>query len=379
MKIASAEQTLSSSHLALEHREVSERLRSWVGQRPPRGDEQRPALATSSSSPVNISALGRSLATMAAKTPPPQPAPTIEAAESSALSAALENTDKDPAIAMLRNLLERIFGIKIKTFSAADLEGSNTHSESLSHGDSLPSQKTVRNATSGSASAGNANWGAEYEYHAQYTETETTSFAAQGIVKTEDGKTFEFKLSLEMTRSYSERIDVAFQAGNAVRAKDPLIFNFAGPAAQLANQRFQIDLNDDGRLETARFAAQGSGFLVFDQNADGKINRGKEMFGPSTGDGFAELATHDSDHNGWIDENDAIYAKLQVWTKNADGSDVLRSLKNSNVGAISLARLATPFAIKDDNNALLGQVRSSSVYLSDDGKVGSVQQVDLVV
>lgn len=371
MKIASAEQTLLSNHLAQEHREVSERLRTWVGNRPPNSADNPPASANSSS-PVNISQLGRSLAAMAAKTPPPPPpAPKIEAPEASALSGAMESADMDPAIAMLRNMLERVFGIKIKIFSAADLEGSSTHSEDL--------LEIERNATSGRASAASANWGAEYEYHAQYTETETTRFAAQGIVKTEDGKTFEFKLSLEMSRSYSERIDVAFQAGNAVRAKDPLIVNFAGPAAQLANQRFQIDLNDDGHLESARFAAQGSGFLVFDKNADGKINSGKEMFGPTTGDGFTELAAHDGDDNGWIDENDTIYAKLQIWTKNADGSDVLRSLKDANVGAISLTRLATPFAIKDESNTLLGQVRSSGVYLSDDGKIGSVQQVDLVI
>ena len=68
-----------------------------------------------------------------------------------------------------------------------------------------------------------------------------------------------------------------------------------------------------------------------------------------------------------------------MWTKNADGSDVLRTLKESKVGAISLARLATPFAIKDSANAQLGQVRSSGVYLSDDGQVGTVQQVDLAV
>ena len=39
----------------------------------------------------------------------------------------------------------------------------------------------------------------------------------------------------------------------------------------------------------------------------------------------------------------------------------------------------TLFDLKDSNNALLGQIRSSSVYLTDDGKAGTVQQVDLTV
>ena len=375
MKIATAQQTLSSSHLALEHREVSERLRTWVGARPPRETDSARNPETASPALVNISAMGRALAQQAAQIPPsPPPRPSVENPETSALSAAMENVDKDPAIAMLRNMLERVFGIKIKTFDSADLSTDTSVSEDL--------QKIERNATFGNRSgtpADNADWGMEYEYHEQRTEIETTRFAAEGIIKTEDGKSFEFKLSLEMTRSYSERIDVAFQAGNAARQKDPLMFNFAGNAAQLANQRFEIDLDNDGTLENARFAAQGSGFLVFDKNEDGKINSGKEMFGPSTGDGFGELAVHDSDQNGWIDENDPIFAQLKVWTKTAEGSDVLRTLKESNVGAISLGRLATPFSIKDADNSLMGQVRSSSVYLTDDGKAGTVQQVDLAV
>jgi hypothetical protein len=219
----------------------------------------------------------------------------------------------------------------------------------------------------------------EYRYREERTEIEMTRFSAEGIVKTEDGQTFEFKLELEMTRLFSQQIDIGFRAGPSRPQKDPLIFNFAGNAAQLANQRFQLDLNDDGKPETARFAAPGYGFLVFDRNADGKVNSGKELFGPSTGDGFSELALLDSDQNGWIDENDPIYAQLKVWTKTDDGTDVLTSLKDAGVGAISLGRLATPFAIRDESNASLGQVRSSGIYLSDQGKAGVVQQVDLTV
>ena len=103
------------------------------------------------------------------------------------------------------------------------------------------------------------------------------------------------------------------------------------------------------------------------------------LFGARTGDGFAELAALDDDNNGWIDENDAAYAQLSVWTRDSAGVDVLRSLMAADVGAISLARVATPFAVKDANNALQGQVRSSGVYLRESGGVGSVQQVDLTV
>jgi hypothetical protein len=42
--------------------------------------------------------------------------------------------------------------------------------------------------------------------------------------------------------------------------------------------------------EDISFAAQSSGFLVLDKNADGIINNGSEMFGPSTGSGFIDLS-----------------------------------------------------------------------------------------
>ena len=371
MKISSAQQNLVASHFEENRRTVSERLRSWSGGRAPRelAPPALPAPGLAESAPVSLSPLARQLAGAAPIAPPPAPAPQSApaAAESTAVAEAADNRDSDPSIALLRSMLERVFGIRVRTFDAAELSTEHAASQSL------------QVAEAGAVARGEAGWGIDYAYHAEYTETETTRFAASGMVTTQDGQTFEFELSLEMSRSYSERIDFAYRAGDAVRQKDPLVLNFAGTAAQLADLRFEIDLDDDGRQETARFAGPGSGFLVFDKNGDGKVNSGKEMFGPTSGDGFAELAAFDSDHNGWIDENDPIYAELKVWTKNADGSDQLRSLKDAGVGAISLARLATPFALKDSANLQLGQVRSSGIYLADDGSAGTVQQVDLAV
>ena len=49
------------------------------------------------------------------------------------------------------------------------------------------------------------------------------------------------------------------------------------------------------------------------------------------------------------------------------------------MGAISLSRVASPFALKDSDNALMGQVQSTGIYLRESGGVGSIQQVDLTV
>lgn len=76
-----------------------------------------------------------------------------------------------------------------------------------------------------------------------------------------------------------------------------------------------------------------------------------------------------------------------MWTPDAESTggdtaatgDSLRTLQEANVGAIALARVATPFALKDGNNATLGEVRSTGLYLRESGGAGTVQQVDLSV
>jgi len=157
------------------------------------------------------------------------------------------------------------------------------------------------------------------------------------------------------------------------------VLNFAGTAAQLTDQRFKFDLDSDGKTEDINFVTGGSGFLAFDRNGDGRINDGSELFGARSGDGFAELAALDDDGNGWIDENDAAFDKLRLWSKDAAGEDRLLTLREANVGALSLARVATPFDLKDGGNALLGQIRASGVFLQEDGRAGTMQQVDLTV
>ena len=349
MKITAARLEMQSAHLALEKREVSERLRMWTGNRPPQGTPPRPAELPGVD--VSLSAGARQ-----------------KSAEAAAIESAQEVVDSDPMLAILRAMLFRMFGIEVDVFDASEMTDVPD--------DELPDNLQENGVDAAGRGAG---FGIEYDYHEVRTEQEQTRFSAQGVVQTADGKTIAFGLSLEMSRSYTERTDISLRLGDAARKKDPLVINFAGTAAQLSSQTFKLDLDADGQQDEAHFVADGSGFLVFDRNANGRIDAANELFGPQTGDGFGELAQLDADRNGWIDEADVGYDKLQVWTKDAAGTDRLQSLQAANVGAISLARLATPFSIKDGSNALLGEVRSSGVYLSEDGKAGTIQQIDLAV
>lgn len=351
MKIASSTLQLESSHSQSQHHTVSESLRMWVSDRRPDfiANENARGPGGAAADTVRISDAGRA----------------TQADASSAVEESIDAAENDPVLSMIRRLLAILTGKEIDVFDADELQ--------------CDAARSVQEPAQ-AAQQQRAGYGIEYDYHESHTEIEQTSFAASGVVKTANGREISFTLSLSMARSYHTESDISLRLGDARRTSDPLVLNFSGTAAQLTDRRFAFDLDADGTAsEQINFVTGGSGFLAFDRNGDGIINNGSELFGTQTGDGFAELATLDVDRNGWIDEDDAIYMQLSVWKKDSAGTDALISLKEANVGAISLARVATPFAIKDENNALQGQVRASGVYLQESGSVGSIQQVDLTI
>jgi hypothetical protein len=181
-----------------------------------------------------------------------------------------------------------------------------------------------------------------------------------------------------MQRSFTSDLSIEIQAGDRVK-KDPLVINFDGTAAQLSDTPFTFDIDGDGNADQLATLGANSGFLALDKNGDGEINDGTELFGPKTGNGFSELALYDLDKNNWIDENDAVFTDLSVWRNPGAEDASLLSLKESGVGAIYLGNLSTPFTIKDASNTELAQVKSSGIYLMEEGGVGSIQQLDLAV
>ena len=109
------------------------------------------------------------------------------------------------------------------------------------------------------------------------------------------------------------------------------------------------------------------------------MNNGKELFGPATNNGFSELAALDDDGNGWIDEADAAFSQLGIWRQRPNGESEYSSLKEAGIGALALAHLATPNNLRGNAMQLLGEVRSSGLALSEDGRPLAMQQIDLVV
>ena len=341
MKIADSQLALSALHFATQERQVYESFRLTAGGKSPPPSTPVPGAAAPGGDGANvrISETGRRLAQENGLSM------TRGTRAASEISCQVNN---DPKLSLLRLAVEMMTGKKVE----------------------IGDVRRKDQATAGGV-------GLEYQRHSSYTETEQTDFSAQGVVRTADGREISFQMNLSMARAYHTEEHVEVSMGT--KLKDPLVLNFAGAAAELSEMTFRFDLDSDGKDENLRALRPGSGFLVFDRNGDGKANNGRELFGAVSGNGFAELAALDGDGNGWIDENDSAYGSLYVWNRDASGGDALRSLREANVGAIALACADTPFSVKDADNQLLAQVRSTGVFLKEDGRAGSVQQIDLAV
>lgn len=352
MKVASSTLQWQAQHSAVQSQTHSAKLRVWVGER----NAQRPA---ATSQRLSNAGSGDSATQASHRT-----------SERDSDSAHLT-----PTLRIMRDLIERMTGVRatVSPLSTQDLSNS---------ANSATNDVTVHISTQAraqSAAAQNVGWGVEYDEHNVYEEAQSSQWAAQGVIRTADGQEIAFSVALQMQRYYRQESSSQLRLGDAKKV-DPLVINFDGDAAQLQEMRFSFDLNADGDAEELPLLAGNRGFLALDRNTNGRIDDGRELFGPLSGDGYADLAQYDDDRNGWIDENDSTYAALRVWTPTADGAGQMRSLQEAGVGALSLDAAATPFELRTADNRSLGTVRATSAYLREDGSgAGTMQQVDLTV
>ncbi len=326
------------------------------------------------------------------RTTPPEVTGTAGKADAAAdEGVGLKNEDMKTAI--MRQLFERMTGRKMD-----DSEFERVMKE-LESG-----RGEFRLSTPGREAAGLAGdvempgpvAGLRFESFERIEERETTAFSARAVITTEDGQEIEVGVDMVLSREFVDerRLEVVFgQAGAAgggtgapasgggdPKVKDPLVINFDAPAAALREDTTAFDLDSDGQADDIHFVAPGSGFVALDKNGNGRIDDGSELFGATTGDGFEELAAYDDDGNGWIDEDDAVFDQLEVWSKDAAGNDQRAGLAEHNVGAIYLGRVAAPHSYRNRDNENVAQMRTAGFYVGEVGhRAGSMQQLDLVV
>ena len=217
-----------------------------------------------------------------------------------------------------------------------------------------------------------------------YQEYENTRFHANGTAKTDDGRVIDFNVEIMMSRSYMEYMNIQIPSVQNALC-DPLVINIGTDTADVRDQKFMFDIDADGSEDEISMLGRGSGFLALDKNGDGEINDGSELFGTRSGDGFRDLREYDSDGNGWIDENDAVFEKLRVWCKGSNGEDILMNLKEADIGAIFLGSQETEFTTAGEDGIRDGVIRSTGVFLRESGAragrsaAGTIQHVDMAL
>ncbi|MDI6869770.1 MAG: VCBS repeat-containing protein [Bacillota bacterium] len=296
--------SLAASYQYVERHTESASLTVWVGDRPVDQPATRPP-----ASPADRLELSPESKVKAARTEDQPPLDELE-------------DELDPRMRLAKLIIEYLTGRRIRILKAKDFQPVEARN-CAEHCRREPERAAVEERQ---------GWGVSYTEEQTYAERQELSFTAEGVVRTRDGQEIKFRLELTASREFMSRTRFELRAGDALKV-DPLVINFDGLATELADTAFQFDLNFDGRPEDIHFVKPGSGFLALDRNGDGEINDGRELFGPTTGDGLGELAAYDADGNRWIDEADPIYHQLQIWTKGPNGADALTPLKQAGIGA----------------------------------------------
>ena len=149
-----------------------------------------------------------------------------------------------------------------------------------------------------------------------------------------------------------------------LQSATPLVLdlNVDGVHTQSVDDGVAFDIIGNGQAQQTGWTDGVDGFLALDVNSDGRINNGSELFGSATRladnslapNGFAALRQHDSNSDGQIDLQDAVFAQLKVWVDaNHNGqtdAGELHALSDFNIAALHLD--TTAVNQQDHGNAI---------------------------
>jgi len=207
-----------------------------------------------------------------------------------------------------------------------------------------------------------------FETFEEYYQKQTVDFSAQVEIQTPNmsiNLDLNISFSKELYESHSTRLEFG-----EVDLIDPLVINYGedvNPFENVSSLNFEFDLDSDGTTDMIPLLKQGAGYLAYDENENGVIDNGNELFGTKSGNGFTDLAVHDDDQNGWIDENDAIFSKLKIWQKDENDNNKLVSLLDLNVGAIYLGDVQSGYKYQNGIDDTMAVQKSNGIFVKEDG------------
>ncbi|MFT5756766.1 MAG: hypothetical protein ACI9LM_001487 [Alteromonadaceae bacterium] len=186
-----------------------------------------------------------------------------------------------------------------------------------------------------------------------------------------NGKQLSLDYSFTLAR---EKIKYTSFETTAAALKDPLIVQFGEQSLGEISGQESFDINQDHKMDNLPVFLGDVGYLVYDKNANNKADNGSELFGPTSGNGFNELAQLDENNNGFLDKEDSAYQKLYLWQPD---KNTWLSLADAGIEAINTDAIATPYTFYDKDDVVQAQLRNSSFAVSESGRGLGVHQVDV--
>ena len=121
----------------------------------------------------------------------------------------------------------------------------------------------------------------------------------------------------------------------------PIVLDLNGDGVQTisSDEGVEFDLLNTGDKVQTGWVSGEDALLAVDNNGNGQIDDRSELFGGDIGEGFAKLATFDSNEDGVVDAADADFGELKVWQdKDENGitdADELVSLEAAGVTSMN--------------------------------------------
>lgn len=174
----------------------------------------------------------------------------------------------------------------------------------------------------------------------------------------EGTETFSIKVAEVGSENYVDQLDVSIHDQTDYKFVSPISIDLNGDGIQTlsVDQGVFFDILNTGSAVNTGWLSSGDGFLATDDNGNGQIDDRGELFGGSVGEGFAELATFDSNNDGWVNAADAKFSELSIWQDaNSNGftdQGELMSLDAAGISSLQVTHDASNFAMDSQGNIL---------------------------
>jgi serine-aspartate repeat-containing protein C/D/E len=143
-----------------------------------------------------------------------------------------------------------------------------------------------------------------------------------------------------------------------VRFHSPLAIDLNGDGVKSISidRGVKFDILNNGSKQSVGWISPKDGLLAFDNNGNGKIDNGGELFGGNVGDGFAKLASFDTNKDGIVDRSDRNFSGLKIWqdSNNNGVTDAgeLKALSAFGIKSLNVAHTTNNFQADLQGNIL---------------------------